>query len=320
MKKLPKIVIVGGATASGKTDLGVFLARQFNGEVISADSRQIYQEMDIGTAKPEGEWLVDEQKRRYLLVDGIRHYGLDLVAPDRVFSLAEFKEYALAVIKEILGCGHLPILVGGTGLYLRAIAENLDIPKVAPNSELRLDLEKKSLSELGEMLKKLDLVGYEKIDLQNRRRLVRALEVCLAGEGSFSGRRQKGEPLFQVLYLGLEVPRAELYQRIDARVDKQMAGGLIEETKKLLASGYAPELPSMSGIGYKEVSDYLAGKIDLAKVMALIKFRVHDYARRQLTWFRKEKAIKWVKNVEEAGELIKDFLKKRATRLKTLIL
>lgn len=307
MKKLPKIIIVGGATASGKTDLGVFLARQFKGEVISADSRQIYKEMDVGTAKPEGEWMVDEQKRRYLLVEGVRHYGLDLVRPDQVFSLAEFKEYALAVIGEILERGHLPILVGGTGLYLRAITDNLDIPHVAPDLALRAELEKKSLSELGEMLKQLDPVGYEKIDLKNQRRLVRALEVCLAGEGSFSSRRQKGEVLFDVLYLGLDVPRTMLYQRIDSRVDKQMASGLIEETKKLLARGYAPELPSMSGIGYKEISDYLAGKIDLAKATKLIKFRVHDYARRQLTWFRKEKSIKWVKDVAEAERLVKSF-------------
>jgi len=306
--KKPKIIAVVGPTASGKTSLGILLAKKFGGEIISADSRQIYKRMDIGTAKARGVWQKDEKGQPFLEVEGVRHYGLDLAEPDEMYSVAEFREYALKIIKDILNRGHWPILVGGTGFYVKAIIENLDIPKVAADEDIRLSLEAKNLEELAAEFKRADPEGYQKIDLKNKRRLIRALEVCYLSGSKFSQQLKKGPPLFEVLSIGIDLPRLELYRRIDERVEEQMKSGFIEETKKLEEAGYFWDLPSLSGIGYREIGIYLRGGISLEKAKELIKFRTHDYARRQLTWFRKDKNIKWIKKFQEAGDLVKNFI------------
>ncbi len=307
--KLPKIVAVVGPTASGKTSFGIEFAKKFKGEIISVDSRQIYKGMDIGTAKTTGIWEKDEIGRFYLDVEGVKHYGIDLINPDKVYSVAEFKDYALVVIKEILERGYTPFLVGGTGFYLQVITENLEIPRIAADEDLRAELERKDLTELVGELQEVDLESYKKIDLKNRRRVVRALEVFYLSNKSFVAQKKAGPKLFEVLKIGLDWPREELYKKIDERVEGQLDDGLIEETKKLEAAGFRWNLPSMSGIGYQEIGIYLRGGITLEKAKELIKFRTHDYARRQLTWFRKDKEIRWVKNFGEAYKLTKDFLR-----------
>ncbi|KKR48623.1 MAG: tRNA dimethylallyltransferase [Candidatus Magasanikbacteria bacterium GW2011_GWC2_40_17] len=307
-KKLPKIIAVVGPTASGKTALGIFLAQKFKGEIISVDSRQIYKGMDIGTAKVEGKKNVDGNGRECFDVEGVRHYGIDLIEPDKIYSVAEFKEYALQVMAEIIQRGNLPILVGGTGFYLKAIVENLKIPRLAPNLDLRQSLEKKDLAELVKELKKIDPVSSEKIDLKNKRRVVRALEVANFTGQSFAGNWRKGEKLFETLELGITQTREVLYQRIDERVEEQIKNGLVEETQKLISKWYKWSLPSMSGIGYKEIGMFLRGEISLERAKEFIKFRTHDYARRQITWFKSITEIKWIENVEEAEDLTKVFL------------
>lgn len=306
--KLPKIIAVLGPTASGKTALGIELAKKFQGEIISADSRQIYKYMDIGTAKESGEMKKDENGRPYLLVQGVRHYGIDLVDPGQTYTVAEFKQYAIELIGEILKRRHLPLLVGGTGFYVRAIVENLDIPKVAPNKKLRKSFEEKSLEDLVKLLKDVDPQSAKKVDLKNKRRVLRALEVAILTGQSFTQQQKKGPKLFDALEIGLEIDRAKLYERIDKRVEQQFKDGLVEETQKLVNRKYKWELPSLSGIGYKEAGQYLRGEISLDRAKELIKFRTHDYARRQLTWFNKDKKIKWIKTSKEAEKLVKKFL------------
>ncbi|MBI5731834.1 MAG: tRNA (adenosine(37)-N6)-dimethylallyltransferase MiaA [Candidatus Magasanikbacteria bacterium] len=308
VEQLLKIIAVVGPTASGKTALGIALAKKFNGEIISADSRQVYKSMDIGTAKVEGEKKTDELGRQFILAEGVPHYGINLIEPSEIFSAAEFKQYALAVIAEIGRRERLPILVGGTGLYLKAIVENLQIPAVAPDFKLRENLEKKNLSDLVEELKKIDPLSVERIDLKNKRRVMRALEAVLSSGRSFAGNWKKGPRLFQSLEIGIDLPRTELYRRIDKRVETQIQQGMIEETKRLIEKWYKWSWPSMTGIGYKEIGMYLRGEISLDKAKELTKFRIHDYARRQLTWFRKNKDIQWVKDYREAENLTRIFL------------
>jgi tRNA dimethylallyltransferase len=202
-------------------------------------------------------------------------------------------------------------VVGGTGLYIRALIDNLDIPKVAPNQELRKQLGKKKLPELAAILKKIDPAAAKKIDLQNPRRVLRALEVFILSEESFFVQSAKSDSIFDALEIGIDLPRPELYARIDARVDKQMEEGLFEETKKL-AQQYDWQLPSMSGIGYRQMGIYLRREAALDEAADLLKRDTRRYAKRQMTWFRRDKKIKWLKksDLKLAAALVKKFLAK----------
>lgn len=305
MTNLPKIIIIAGPTASGKTDLSIALAKKFNGEIVSADSRQIYKKMSIGTAKPIGEW-----KEGNYLVGGVLHYLVDIVEPDAEFTLANFKEMAQEKISNILSRGKLPIVVGGTGLYIWSLVENLDMPAVAPDLELRAELEKKSLEELVRHLREIDSESADKIDLKNPRRVLRALEVCLSSGGSFFEQRKKSKPLYNCLQIGLLWPREELNKRIGLRVDLMMKDGLLEEVKKLAALGYNWKLPSTSGIGNKQMGYYLRGEKTLAEAVDLLKKDTRNYAKRQMTWFKRDKKIRWIEknNPAEAFQIVRDFI------------
>ena len=304
---LPKIIVILGPTASGKTDLGLTLAKKFNGEIVSADSRQVYKQMDIGTAKPIGEW----ENKTVFVVDGVPHHMMDIVDPKKEFSLADYKAVATKAIKDILSRNKLPIVVGGTGLYIQALVDNFDIPKVEPNKRLREQLEKKKLSELVVMLEKIDPETAGKIDLKNPRRVLRALEVVKLSGESFFKQQTKSKPVYQVLQIGIDLPREELYNRINFRVDNQIGEGLIEETKKL-SKKYKWSLPSMSGIGYKQMGSYLRGEMTLNKAIEILKRDTRHYAKRQTTWFKRDKGIVWVKNTNLvlAEKVIKEFLRK----------
>jgi tRNA dimethylallyltransferase len=278
------LLVILGPTASGKTSFSIKLAKKFNGEVISADSRQIYKYMDIGTAKVKNNEA-----------EGVRHYMIDEVEPDKEFTLADYVRKAKFHIEEILKHGKLPILVGGTGLYIRAICQNYNIPHVAPNYELREQLEKEIL-ENGEdavfqKLVELDPDAAARIHPHNHVYVIRAIEIALAG---MNKRNMQGESEYNVLKLGMDWERERLYERIDARAKNQIDDGLINETKTLLEKGYTTKLPSMSSLGYPEISAYLNGDISLDDALKMIQQNTRNYAKRQLTWFRNEPNVLWV--------------------------
>lgn len=285
--KIPVIFIVG-PTASGKTDAGVRLARVINGEVISADSRYLYRGMDIGTAKP----TIEERM-------SVPHWLIDVADPDEIWSLSLFRKAADAAIRNIYERGKRPIVVGGTGQYVRAILEGWTIPEGEPDHRLRTVLEQWG-TEIGaeELHKKLAILDPEaavNIQWQNMRRTVRALEVIFMSGQKFSAQRTVKESSYDALIIGMKRDRAELYERIDKRVDLMIDQGLVEETAALLAKGYSEKLPSMSAIGYKEICDYLNKKSSLEEASQLIKFRTHNYVRRQANWFKADDpAIHWV--------------------------
>lgn len=291
--ELPKIIVIVGPTASGKTELALRLAKKYSGEIVNADSRQVYKGMDIGTAKPTKEEMIR-----------VPHHLFDIINPDEDFTLAHYKKNAFEIIDDIIKRGKLPIIVGGTGLYVWAIVDNLDIPAVAPDAALRAKLSEKSLPELAEMLKSEDPILAEKIDLKNPRRVIRALEITFSGHDSPVNNQSKLPPRYGALQIGLSVPREELNDRINSRVDNQIKNGLVEEVAGL-AKKYSWSLPAMSGIGYKQLGCYLRGEMTLPDAIEIIKRDTRRYAKRQMTWFKKDKRINWVESAGEAEELVK---------------
>jgi tRNA dimethylallyltransferase len=320
MSTLNKLIVILGPTASGKSEIALKLAQKFNGEIISADSRQIYKEMIIATAslftqikkskiKLKNDSIKYKNKIiKVAVIDNIPHHLLHFIKPDENFSVAEYKELAVKIIRDIQNRGKIPILAGGTGLYISSIVDNIEIPKVKPDSKLRKKLEKTSPAALLKQLKKLDPVTFKIIDKKNTRRIIRALEVTISVDKPFSELKTKGAPLFNCLQLGLDVPREKLNKKIDQRVEKMFKLGLIKETKKL-AKKYSQKLSSMSGIGYKQACMYLRDEITLAQTKDLIKIATHQYAKRQFTWFKRDKNIRWIKNFKQASKLLTRFNK-----------
>lgn len=286
-----KLLVIVGPTSSGKTDLAIALAKKFNGELIAADSRTIYKGMDIGTGKDKNFPCA----------------MLDVVRPDQTLTLAQYKTRAIRAINAVIRRGHLPILVGGTGLYVWTVVDNLQIPKVAPNERLRHELEKKTPAELHKMLLAIDPAAA-KVTGTNKRRIIRALEVVTASGEKFSQATKKGRPLYEALQIGLAVPREELIKRIDRRVDAMMKAGFMAEVMALRKKLYPSNLPAMSGIGYAELNAVIDGKKPLDEAVMRIKARTRQYARRQMTWFRRDGRINWINDCEIAESLVSDFL------------
>ena len=321
MSELPKIIVILGPTASGKTDLSIALAKKFNGEIVSADSRQVYKKMEIGTAKPRGMWKPafapskfrrgnGGKEKEIYMVDGMPHHMTDIVDPGKIFTLADYKEQAVAHIKDIIKRGKLPIIVGGTGLYIWAIVDNLDIPKMSPKKKMRESFENKNITELVSMLKQVDPKSAARIDLKNPRRIIRALEVYINTGKSFFSQRTKSSPLFDALQIGIKLPREELYNRVNQRCEAQITAGLIAEVESLVKQKYSWELPSMSGIGYRQISYYLRQEMSLGQAIELFKRDTRRYAKKQMTWFKRDKRIKWVEKGDsrKAEELVSEFL------------
>ncbi len=281
------LLVLAGPTATGKTGLAIALARRLDGEVVSADSRQIYRGMDIGTAKPTPQ-------QRAL----VPHHLLDVVAPDEPYTLAQYQADAQAAIAAIHTRGRLPLLVGGTGLYIRAVVDNLAIPRVPPNPALRQQLEDEAAAHgsaaLHARLAALDPTGAARIDPANLRRVIRALEVTLLTGQPFSAQQGTRPSPYRPLFLGLNGPRHVLYQRADQRVNAMLAAGLVQEVQRLLAAGYGWRLPSMSSLGYQEIASFLRGESSLEAAVERLKFNTHHYIRRQLTWFRAEPRLRWL--------------------------
>lgn len=308
MSELPKVVAIVGPTGSGKTGLGLKVAYKFSGEIVCADSRAVYRGMDIGTAKVPGTAIVSGPYSGSVFFKGAHHWLQDLVEPDQPFTVADWKNAAEKAARAIIGRHHLPIVVGGTGLYVQALVDNLEPPAIPPNATLRAELEKKSPTELARLIKNYDPNAGEKIDLKNPRRVIRALEVFILSGEPITAMRKRGPKLYDVLQIGLEMPRSELYKHIDDRVEQMVKEGLFEEVKALVRR-YDDNLPALSAIGYREVVAFLQKKMTKAETIERIKLDSHSYARRQLTWLRRDKRVRWVKEDEDALGLVREFLR-----------
>lgn len=307
MEKLPKIIVILGVTASGKTKLGIELAKKFKGEIVSADSRQVYKEFDIGTAKPEGCWMLIDGERKFM-AGGVPHYLVDNIDPKEDFTLADYKKQAIEKINEIVKAGKLPLLVGGTALYIKTVCENWDIPKVGPNLALRHKLENKKTEDLYVELQKTDPEAAVITGPQNKRRIIRALEVIYQTGIKFSDQRKKSKPLLNCFKLGLQISREEFIKRIERRTGEMIKSGLVAEVKKLRQK-YPWSLVSMQSIDYQEFKNYFEARSTLANTIKLINQHHIAFARRQMTWFKKDKLIHWVSSETEAENLVSNFIK-----------
>jgi tRNA dimethylallyltransferase len=285
-------VVLCGPTAVGKTAVAVELAGRLDAEIIAADSRTIYRGMDIGTAK-----ATPEQRRR------APHHLLDVVDPAERFTLADYQRLARRAVAEIRARGRLPLVVGGSGLYIRAVVDDLSLPAVPPDDRLRARLEAEEQTHgaghLHARLDALDPAAAARIHPHNLRRIVRALEVTLVTGHAVSEQQRRGAGAAPVIMVGMTLDRADLYRRIDDRVGTQLASGLVDETRRLLGEGIALNAPAMQTLGYKEVAGWLRGQYDYAEAVARFKRNTRRYAKRQLTWFRRDPRIIWV----EAGAM-----------------
>ncbi len=276
------LIVIVGPTGVGKTAFAIELAQRLNGEIVSADSRQIYRGMDIGTGKPTLAQLAQ-----------VRHHLIDRVDPDQSYTLAEYQADAYAAIDALFAQGKQPLLVGGTGLYIRAVTDGLMIPEVPPNLDLRAELENRSGAELYAELQQIDPAAASKIDPRNVRRTIRALEVYRETGQRFSELGQTQAPPFAVKRYGLTLPRAELYRRTDARVDEMIERGWLDEVR-VLSAKYDWSLPSMSSLGYPQLGAVLRGEISLEEATQQIKHHTHRFVRHQYAWFRlSDPQIEW---------------------------
>jgi tRNA dimethylallyltransferase len=300
------LVVIMGPTAVGKTALGVSLCRQFNGEIISADSRQFYRAMDIGTAKPAPEELA-----------AVKHHLVDIADPDETVGLAQFLKLARDAIHTISESGAVPFLVGGTGQYIKAIVQGWQVPEIPPDPELRQRLEQLATENpeaLWDELMARDPDAVEFIDQRNIRRIIRALEVCIKSNLPYSAQRKRIPPPYRILQIGLSAERESLYARADQRVDKMMEKGLPAEVEHLLASGYSWSFPAMSGLGYSQFRPYFEGSASLDDIVQRIKLDTHAFIRRQYTWFRSAKGdLHWLDIQDtdfdsQASKLVRVFL------------
>ena len=290
-----KLVVIVGPNASGKSDLAVKLAKRFNGEVVSADSRQVYKGMEIGTGKITKEEM-----------QGISHHLLDVASPKRRFSVVQYQKKAIEAIKKIQRKGKLPILCGGTGFYVQAVVDGLVFPKVKPDWRFRKKLEQKSARELYKYLKKLDPERAKTIEKDNKRRLIRAIEIVLK-TGKPVPKLQK-QKLFDVLMIGIKRNKKELKERIRKRLKKRLKQGMIEEVKKLKESGLSWKRLEEFGLEYRWIARYLQGKIDYQEMIEKLQKDIEDFAKRQMTWFKRDKRICWIQNYKEAEKLVRKFL------------
>ncbi len=290
MSDKEKLIAIVGPTATGKSDVAVELAKRIGGEVVSADSMQIYTQMDIGTAK------ITQAE-----MQGVPHYLIDIVAPAKPFSVAEYQRLAREIIGDISRRGKIPILVGGTGLYVRSVIDKLEFPSGEISSEVRERLEEKARSGGPEALYKeliqKDPAAVEIVHPNNVRRIIRALEVIeLTGRpfSSYHGAWKDRESIYDLEVFGLTMERKLLHERINERVERMVRAGLLDEVKNLVGHGYERFLTSQQAIGYKEVIGYLHGDIPLEEAVETIKARTRQYAKRQFTWFRADPRVQWI--------------------------
>ena len=306
----PSVIVLSGPTAVGKTALSTALAKRLGAEIISADSMQVYRGMDIGTAK-----VTDAEKA------GIPHYMIDVADPSEAFSVADYVRTARPVLLDIANRGKAVMIVGGTGFYIQALLKDLEFDLSDNPNPLRAELaeraEKEGVDKLHEQLKSLDPSAAERIHPNNKKRLIRALEFCLTSGHPISelNREQSDkESPYRILYLVLDLPRDQLYSRIDKRVEFMLKNGLIEEVRRLRQEGVPAGSTAMQGIGYKEILMYLDGALSLQEAEEKMRLGSRHYAKRQLTWFRREKDAVWIdKSLFENEEALLDELTRRCT-------
>jgi len=278
-KNKPKIIVVLGPTSAGKSDLAVDLALEFNGEIISADSRQVYRGLDIGSGK-----ITKEEMK------GVPHHLLDVASPKEVFSVADFQKQSYKVIDDILSRGKIPIIAGGTAFYIQSIVDGIVLPEIKSDPELRGKLEKLSLEELQQKLKETDSERYAEIDEKNKVRLVRALEINSQLD---KVPKLEKKPKYEVLQIGLNWPKEFLHQRIHDRIVVRMKIGMLEEVQNLHESGISWERLESLGLEYRYLSLFLQDKISEEEMLSELETKTNQFAKRQITWWKKDKSIKW---------------------------
>lgn len=302
MSAKPPLLVVLGPTASGKSGLGILLAQHVSGEIVSADSRQVYRGLDIGSAKV----TLEEQAL-------VPHHMLDVADPRAIYTVSQFQQAAIEAIAAIVQRGHLPLLVGGSPHYIQAVVDHLSIPPVPPQPALRAQLEARSLNDLLMELRERDPQSYVAIDRNNPRRVIRALEVCIITGQPFSAQRGVADPLYRSLLLGIHWPREVLYQRIDQRVDERMQQGMVQEVRDLLAQGVTFERLEALGLEYRFIARWLRGEFSSeAQMVERLKYAIHDFTRRQLSWFRRDQRILWIDGgptmTQQAINMVETFL------------
>lgn len=293
---MQKLIAIVGPTASGKSDLAVQLAQKYNGEIISADSRQVYKGMDIGSGKITQTEMM-----------GIPHHLLDMASPKRKFTVSQYQKLAFKTIKQIHSRGKLSILVGGTPFYVYSVVDNYIFPEVKPDAKLRTQLEKLSIEQLLQKLQKLDHGRAESIEQKNKRRLIRALEIVITTHQPVP-KLQKNNPLFDVLILGIKKSPEDLKKRIHKRLLKRLNEGMIQEIKRLHASTISWKRLEEFGLEYRYIAQYLQQKISYQEMQQTLEKATNDFSRRQMVWFKKDPRIQWVKNISAAKKLTKQFL------------
>ncbi len=335
---LKKLIVILGPTASGKSELAIKLAKKlapyqtedsgagFNGEIISADSRQVYKGMDIGTGKVtpdtnpalyvasnyfsmprERDSTGQAKKKDIFTYKGIPHYCIDVASPKRRFTVVQYRKLALKAINKIHKKGKIPILCGGTGFYIQAVVDGIVIPEVPPDWKLRKKLEKKLVEELYKILKKLDPKRAKTIEKKNKRRLIRALEIVIKTKKPVPGLKKNPLP-YPVLMLGIKKEKKELKKLIKKRFLKWLKIGLIAEVKKLRKSGLSWKKIEDFGIHYRVIAQYLQKKLNYQEMIENSIIELQNYAKRQMTWFKRDRRINWIKNYKEAEKLVKRFL------------
>ncbi|HYC79560.1 MAG TPA: tRNA (adenosine(37)-N6)-dimethylallyltransferase MiaA [Candidatus Binatia bacterium] len=292
---MEKILVILGPTATGKSNLAIQLAKKYNGEIISADSRQIYKGMDLGTGK------VSKKEQKI-----VPHHLLDIASPKRQFTVARFKKLAVKAIKDISQRGRLPILVGGTAFYIYTVIDDLNLPEVKPDLKLRKELEVKSELELFKILKKLDPRRAQNIDSHNKVRLVRAIEIIKSSGNKVPPLRRN--KIYDSLIIGLNKPQIALYSAIDKRLEERLNQGMVKEVRKLLTQGVSHKKLETFGLEYRYISLYLQKKLSYEQMIAELKNAIHRFAKRQMTWFKKDSRINWIKTQTQAEKLLKNFI------------
>lgn len=303
-----KVLVVLGPTASGKSSAAIALAKRFNGEVISADSRQVYRGMNLGTGKVEGEMGKIDGHPAFFSED-VPHYMIDIVSPLTDYNVAKFKREVYKLIPWIQARGKLPILCGGTMFWITTVVENLDFPGVLPDRALRRELYKLSERELFDQLKKADPDRAKTIDAKNKVRLVRALEISARNQRV--GELKTGPQEFDFLQVGLNWPKEVLHERIAKRLNERFDHGMVEEVEKLRKSGVTWKRMDDFGLEYRYISRYLRGKLELKEMKQLLFIAIRQYAKRQMTWFKrpaKRGSIVWENNLTEIEQLVKSWI------------
>ena len=304
----PKVVVILGPTSSGKSELAVELALNFNGEVVSADSRQVYRKLDISSSKVPGKWEWIGRKRFFVYKD-VQHHMIDLVPLRKQYSAGQYRKKAKRAIQDILERERLPIVAGGTGFYIDALIHDLELPKVKPNSKLRKELENLSTDQLVHRLKALDPRRASEIDTRNRRRLVRAIEVVVLTNSQIEPLQHDHEnDPYESLRIGLKPSDEELKRRISVVVESRVKNGVVEEVRRTHRRGIGWQRIYNLGLEYKFIADHINGKISLEEMAESMEKEYWHYIKRQMTWFKRDPDIIWIDDPEKASPIVQDFL------------